>query len=494
MALQYPTPVQISSPNGIKKFRYSVSEQPDAIFDFATESGLPEEIWTKKDGLVGRWAADSRVFQANSLWVFELACWKKAWNWDGGGVGFMTALAEQTGNPAVSSGYPKDYIVVDAPTENQGDATQALQNAINQAIPFRSTILIPFGSYRISDTLFCGEDVNQKNGIRFMGEDTNGGHGRMSTRLIWDGPADRPLLWLSGDSHSIENLYFLPGPNKHLLTAVNLSRVNDGQPVTFSSRLRMTKCAIECQFQEDRTIKYGVTIGSCPELAKNWHSNLENCVFEDCSFRNCSFAGVYFYGGQPFRTQFSRCTFDGFSGAPKGRGVHVETNSFGGSFIGCEFTRLESWFAAAGAGFVVSFLSGQSEMCKNAIVTTGPFTERGAITMMDMRAVVDNASVASAGPAGLSAEETGYFLIGNGASLTLIGNLFQTSVANGAFKIKVNSTMSIDSQGNAYPNNDPWEFQPFPGENGLRHGVRSFGDKYQGVEEDIATNLPMPRL
>ncbi len=428
MALQYPTPVQTSSPNGIKKFRYSVSEQPDAIFDFATESGLPEEIWTKKDGLVGRWAADSRVFQANSLWVFELACWKKAWNWDGGGIGFMTALAEGSSEPGEGGvGYLRTLYGPDHGLVGDGvaDDTAALQTLVNAAGYNNGKIVLAPGMYRITDSIYIdGGHGRPNNAVQICGELYSGGTVYESaTRIIWDGPTNKPAFWFRGFDHSVLGLGFEAAPTKHLLCGVALTGYafpgvdedgdglddETGRPVTgtvFSSQLLVKGCVFTNygQANSTRSIKYGVAIGGTSELG--WFgSNLENCEISYSSFSGCVEGGVLFHGGQAINSVIRKCNFTGWNGVLNGAlaasnggaGVINDSPSTILQVYDTDFQSIGQWFRVL-YPFQLTMTGGESEHSHSMLWNPNYSWDSYmyGYTFRDLRVVTDMLGVPSA--------------------------------------------------------------------------------------------------
>jgi hypothetical protein len=498
MALSYPTPTRISPPDSLRKYRFTVSELPDTILDYGSSTGFPEEIWSES-GFKGAWSAHS----TRNGTTFELACWNKPWNWDGSGIGFWKVPEhDESGPSAPGSGYPPNVIVVDADPTGVEDATAAFQFALDSAINFESEVVFPPGRFKITNTLYCGQEFPGrplKNGIRITG--ANGPHGAYdgATTLEWHGEytsSPKPLLWLSGWDFLVQGFRVMPFTR--LQCAIMFGR-HYGASQNFNSRSYFRGLTLSNANQEPRRLDYGLMLGGLPSWDTNSFGNIENCVVEDCNFNGAEQAGLAVYWGQPINTTVSRCAFRGYTrnatapGQVGGRGIHIYGSSFTGRVSNTDFQSLEAWVTIDGTAHLV-IDGGESENCKVAVHTAGPASRSACgLSVRGMRVVPDKIDLPSLGPAAFPADFNSFFLIYNGQALTLDNNIFQLGDSSRPFYVQQMAGSSIVSRNNWYPNTQPF-YMSHDYTDTMPQGVVSQGDVGQNNPAAANSNQAIPSL
>ncbi len=411
-------------------------------------------------------------------------------------------ISSSGGGGGGGTGYLPNWIVVtEAPyfadPTGVSDSTGAIQAALTAAVSNQTTVFLPAGDYRITDTLYCGLDSNGKEGVHILGQGSARGQYVPKTRLLWDSAnSGKPIFWLGGADFTVEQIGFAPKAGRNLYCAIALAR-QPSEPDIFNSHCVFRGLTMTCENQEDRQMQYGIMIGGSPALDTFTASNFENCVFEDCLIVNCRQSGINFFGGQPINTSIHRTHFVGYQTAATtvrvgGIGVNIGTASFTGSIRDCDFQSLETWVTVAnGTHLLIS--GGESEHCKAAVTTGGPFAQLpGTIEVDNVRCICDRTELASLGPVGLAADFDQFFSINSGMTLILRGNLFLGGdTIPQQFKVTVGSGCPLVSVANSYPNGNPFRmYQDFSGT--CRYGIWSSRDSYQNNPANNSSLAKLP--
>ncbi|MBR4901771.1 MAG: right-handed parallel beta-helix repeat-containing protein [Victivallales bacterium] len=188
---------------------------------------------------------------------------------------------------------PHTWNNVKAVGDGVADDTAALQCAL-AAVPHEGgTVYLPPGRYRITETLFYGtyqlDSTTRPRGFSIIG------CGR-DTTIVWDGPADQPMLRLTGILQSrIIGVQFDaaekasscidmggPGFQSHNLFR-HCAFMNARQAAIMTSRVKINTSCTEHRIENCLFENSGIGIFLS-------HFNDYDCVISGCEFRDCGIA------------------------------------------------------------------------------------------------------------------------------------------------------------------------------------------------------------
>lgn len=355
--------------------------------------------------------------------------------------------------------------------DNDADDTEALQSTIDAATPQVSTILFPYGHYRITDDLIVGLATPDGWGLTFQGE-AAGVNNDIKPAIIWDGPVEKKstsMLQVRGFDHWFRNMTFDGRSPSQTIDNCKACAVGIGGEGAYS--LGASHIGFErCHF-------IGVEVGAAMSLDASMPGGLDFCYFEDCLFY-CYRDGVWMRYGQSLGTVFDRCVFSGFPPPwqvaernpggtgllPYGVGVRVFGVS-GGATSTLWMNRPNFNYIAVGVlceGTPVSLTIRDVDTenmkrllwCKSNFLVHTTQTIQGG--RYDLSALdLDRLGLTYNNEDDIPGAEQDYISLTSG-NLVLEGNSFVSGTASGKFKCTVGVATNIHSVGNFYPNPRPF--------------------------------------
>jgi hypothetical protein len=316
------------------------------------------------------------------------------------------------------------------------DDTKAIQAAIDAAPADAGVIVFPAGTYRLTAPIEVIDSTERGNrrGLRLIGAAGGGSGASIGCQLLWEGPADQPMLRMWSRDCIVTNLAFRVARGRRALAAIDIDQAPGGRTTTTNNNfahLLLTKA--------DGAMTYGVRMGARAS------ANTEYMGFDSCYFEDIDRACVYIPSrtGQAKAHRFYKCVF---ARAPFG--ILHETGSF--TTFGCGFSELSS--AAIQLGSITDYIAineTDSEACARLLVTAGGSSASWAVKIDGGRFALNGLA-----PDGRFIDFT------DGGPLLIQNSLFGNGGRVPHFKIRARSAEPgavVIAVGNVFPNERPFD-------------------------------------